>query len=551
MTINSGKISVLLGMLLTTVLAHSQTYNWAYKAGGTGWDQLKATHLSSDNHIFIGGMFTQTATFGNTSLTSWGFQDGFVAKYNTTGSAVWANQINGANEQVWVNDVATDANQNVYATGYFMSNAVYFTANDSLTKPSSNSRSVFLVKYDENGVYQWAVSGEMSYGSSRGVTCDAQNNVIITGDFLGPLTFGNISIPSVASNSPFIAKFDTNGNPTWVKHGDATSLSFLEDISTDANNNVYVTGKISNPVTWGTTNVPCGEGDEMVVGKFNSSGDLVWMEALGNDVLASTTDTYFDTGNSLAVDDNGNVFVGGGFLDTSYYDTNIGALITKQYAAVLKFDNNGNQLWQQKFGHHKENIVNGITLDSYGDPYVIGSYNGEYIMETVTLPTQTEKRCFYAKLDKTSGSVEWAYENGTANAGKNTGIGIEINQQTNEIYTAGNFNSIFDFGSNSLVAQGNGDIYITLNANTASLNEFDLEVFNLYPNPANESFQIHAPSLDANKTELSIYTMTGQLVHQELMNGTNTVAVQHLPQGSYLVVVSNEQEEYRKVLVKK
>src|SRR5690606_14098762 len=149
--------------------------------------------------ILITGMFQNTGTFDTASVTSWWYQNGYVAKYNTLGEIQWVKAINSYNGQVWGADVTSDGNDNVYVTGYFQGSAVYFTPNDSIEINSGSSRDVFLAKYNSAGVFQWAKSGAGTYSTGRAVVCDASNNVIISGNYNNSITFGGSSAPTATT----------------------------------------------------------------------------------------------------------------------------------------------------------------------------------------------------------------------------------------------------------------------------------------------------------------------------------------------------------------
>jgi tagatose-1,6-bisphosphate aldolase len=49
--------------LFSATLSMAQTGNWAYRAGGSSWDDVVSMHRDSDNKLLLTGMFQNTANF--------------------------------------------------------------------------------------------------------------------------------------------------------------------------------------------------------------------------------------------------------------------------------------------------------------------------------------------------------------------------------------------------------------------------------------------------------------------------------------------------------
>lgn len=550
-------LSLISFCVMLSHFTQAQVYNWAYSAGGNGWDDVKSTYLGADNGTLMTGMFSNTAMFGATSLTSEAYQDAFVAKYDQQGTLLWARAI-GGNEQDWGYKVTSDNNNNVYVTGYFQSTALHFTPTDSLVKSASSSRNVFLAKYNSSGVFQWARLGSAGntagYLTSHSVTTDNQNNVIISGDYNKQIEFNGNMLPATNATNIFMVKFDANGNVLWTKAGVSGSICWFTDLTTDASNNIYATGKISTPITFGATTVQNHSGDDMVIGKFDSGGNLLWMQVVGNYILASTTANNFDCGSGIKVDNSGNVFVGGSLLDTTYYDANLNMLIVKQFACITKYNNAGNQQWLKQFGNDEKDIITAIDLDANGDVYAIGNYRNSFTVGAISLPMANVTANFVAKFNSANGNTIFAYQNGSSLA-EMEGYGIGINQTTGNVYTAGNYKGSCSFSNNNLTCQGVWDIYLVLLNNAVAQGITDVESkeqLSIYPNPAQDVIKL-APgeNFDCKQAVVNIYSMTGAIVYNEKLQADKLVDISTLSGGNYVMEISNQQEKIRKQFAKK
>jgi PKD repeat protein len=86
------------GGLDTFVVKYTQTgtFSWARHIGGTGDDMGYGVAVDSNDNVLVTGSFNGTADFVGATLTSRGFSDGFVAKYDPTGATLWAKQLGGS-----------------------------------------------------------------------------------------------------------------------------------------------------------------------------------------------------------------------------------------------------------------------------------------------------------------------------------------------------------------------------------------------------------------------------------------------------------------------
>ncbi len=546
-----------LSACLISIFSFAQTYNWAYSSGGGGWDDVKSTHLGNDNGTVMTGMFSNTAIFGATTLTSTAYQDAFVAKYDQQGNVLWAKAISG-NEQDWGYKVTTDNNNNVYVTGYFQSTALYFTPTDSIVKNVQSSRNVFLAKYNSNGVFQWAKLGSggatNGFMTSRSVVVDNQNNIIISGDYNKQIQFGASTLPMTNSTNIFMVKFDPTGNVIWTKAGVSNSLCWFTDLATDATNNIYATGKISTAITFGATTITNYLGDDMVVGKFDASGNLLWMDVVGKSISATTTANNFDCGSSIKVDGSGNIFVGGSLIDTTYYDANLNIVYNKQFAFVAKYSNAGVQQWLKKFGNDEKDNINAIDLDANGDVYAIGIYKGVFNVGGVTLPNGASTNAFVAKLNKLNGNTIFAYQLGVS-AAEVEGWGIGVNQLNGNVYTSGIYRGSCAFNANTLNPQGVWDIFVVLLNNSVIQSAKDIsldESIQLYPNPASSMLSIQSSNdLDLATSTVTIFSTDGQLMYRTNLSTQHSIDISRLKSGNYIVEIVADHKRLTKMFTKK
>ena len=259
---------------------------WAKRAGGTNTDNCYNITTDVNGNAYISGNFSSsTITFGSITLTNSGFNDVFLAKYDSFGNAIWAISDGG---YIFTGS-RTDQSGNIFLTGTFYGSTITF-GSIVLTNAdaSGNTSDLFIVKYDTAGNIIWAESaGGVDDDGASSIGLDGNANIFITGPFTSSaLAFGS-SILNCGSTygDIFVAKYDSSGNPLWGKRAGGSYNQVGNGISTDASGNVYITGMFQSATcSFGSiTLINAGStGDEDIfVAKYDASGNLLWAISAG------------------------------------------------------------------------------------------------------------------------------------------------------------------------------------------------------------------------------------------------------------------------------
>lgn len=307
--------------------------------------------------------------------------------------------------------VAVDAGENIYSTGYFTSPSLDFGA-QSIS--NNGGADIFLVKYDGNNNFNWAIAiGSTGDEYGNAVHCDAFGNIYIVGTFTSStLIFGNDTlVNSTGLPDIFIAKFDVNGNLIWAKREGCSDYDIATGItSSAANGDIYISGAFysSNIVVGNDTLINNGLYDLLLM-RIDSSGSNIWAKSSGGN--------YNDLGNSIALDQLGNIYMSGGFAsDSISFDTTtlINAFGTLPDIFVAKYDANGNSLWALREGGVDNDHSVSVDTDANGNVLVAGHYHSlSFVVGTTTLTNSGMGDIFLLKYDAL-GNPLWAYSTGGA-----------------------------------------------------------------------------------------------------------------------------------------
>lgn len=325
---------------------------------------------------------------------------------------------------------------------------------------------------------------------ANAVATDSSGNVYITGYFTGTL-LGKAT--AQGSEDAFVAKYSSGGTLDWVvAMGGAQDTTAGNGIAVDSAGNVYTTGSFqgTTPVSFGGgTAILSGDGGydaSAYVSKLSSSGAFVFGVELGYSPNSGSQqgDGFGSEGNAIAVDSAANVYTTGSFNGSSLeFDpagntndtlSSSGSSVgTDTNAYVSKLTSTGAFVFAKELAYadtsnDEANPLdvtsqgNGIALDSGGNIYTTGSFQGTApanfdpsAQDTHQLTSSNngqDQSAFVSKLTS-SGAYSFAVELGN---GGTTTSGSAIAVDSSGVYTTGVFTGTnVNFGATDVLSSSN------------------------------------------------------------------------------------------------
>ncbi len=185
-------------------------FQWALNGGSlTGESNQVGLAVDAANNCYISGDYDGVSmSVPPLTLTNSGQKDVFLAKYDPSGTLLWANQIsNGALEEL-AGGLAVDANNNIYIGGSYTGTVVTI-GTTSFTNTAPGFNDIFVAKYNSSGNFQWATT---AIGSDieklNDISSDVGGNIYAAGNYniAGPTAFGTTTLNSVGIDNIFLAK---------------------------------------------------------------------------------------------------------------------------------------------------------------------------------------------------------------------------------------------------------------------------------------------------------------------------------------------------------
>ena len=249
------------------------SWQWATMAGGTqGSDIPHAIDIGPQGNAFIAGAFRFTSAFGTQSMTSSGSSDVFIAKISQQGDWLWALDAGGSSSSE-AYSIRVDSQGNVFAAGSFYVGISF----GNLTYSGSTENS-FIAKANDQGnsaTWEWALQlSSSSSNSAQDLSFDANEDLLVTGEFRGTASFGNSALTSSGNQDVFVASILANGNWNWARIAGGGGEDVGLGIEMDSLGGLYVTGTfLQNTITFGTVDIATSGGFDSFIAKMSSDFD--------------------------------------------------------------------------------------------------------------------------------------------------------------------------------------------------------------------------------------------------------------------------------------
>jgi hypothetical protein len=180
---------------------------WARGGGGTGDGYGYSVTVDSTGNVYLTGYFNSSAlSFGSHTINLAGGGDSFLAKYDSSGNALWAKDISGGNADEGYS-VAADKNGRIYISGSFVYDTLNFDT-ISLLNPVISNYGMFIICSDSSGHALWGKALAECGDDNNAVAVGPSGCIYVGGDFstINPLIIGNDALYLSGYENAFVAK---------------------------------------------------------------------------------------------------------------------------------------------------------------------------------------------------------------------------------------------------------------------------------------------------------------------------------------------------------
>lgn len=337
---------------------------WKKAFGGSDSEYLSSISATNDGFVVVGATNSEDGDLSGVNITDGPFGgNAVIVKYDTNGNIVWVTTIGGSKYDIF--NYVTPIDDGYIAVGRSYS--------PELIGVGTRSDDAIIVKFDLNGNLLWTRTfGGSKSDSFRSVASVSDGYIAVgrseSSDFdMSSLTKGG--------TDGIIIKYDTNGNVVWKKTFGGSANDALHGILFTNDSYIVVGYSRSNDNDLvGLINK--GNSDAVII-KYDLNNNIVWKNSFGGtgyeflyDVL-TTNDGYITIGGSSS-------------SDGDLTGLNRGS----DDATIVKFDFDGNLLWNKNYGGSKYEDFESLAIASDGyiavgysdstDFDLTGLYKGKY-----------------------------------------------------------------------------------------------------------------------------------------------------------------------------
>ena len=315
--------------------------DWTVQYGNASSNVGISVATDSAGHVFTGG-YTDSGLNGQSSL---GGTDGYVAKYDSSGTVQWTNLFGTASAD-YVFGVTT-VGSGVAAAGY--------TGSGLPGQSYAGGQDAMVRLYDSSGATLWTRQwGTAGIENARSVAADGAGHL-----YIGGYTSGSFSgYTNAGGNDLFVTQlYAATGAVNWTFQLGTTGSDQGMGVAADSAGNVYLGGYTTGALPGQTS---AGGSDAFVL-KLDVTGTLQWTQQFGS--------SGSDAVRGIAVDSTGAVLTAGYTAGTLIGQTSAGSFD----AFAQKRDASGNVVWTSQFGTAVNDLAHGVAVDS-ANQVVVGGY---------------------------------------------------------------------------------------------------------------------------------------------------------------------------------
>jgi len=291
---------------------------------------------------------------GNVYVTGYNNNDNAIDvvtfKYSPDGELLWEERYISSGGNNSPNDIAIDASGDIYIAGASLI-------------PGQDDFDLLLLKYDSEGNELWVRTldnGDEQLDSGYALTIDRDGNAIVAG---------------WTEPAAYLVKYSPTGDLLWdEEHVSYAPWDQWKAVETDADGNIYALGEISigsQPKSLWTT-------------KYDSNGNILWEQTYMG------THTYDSYAGGLALMPDGGLVITGQSFDVPFHIS----IVTIRYAP------DGTKLWQQlETAGYGNASGDDVAVDADGNIYVTGyGYEYSYWEDIITLGYSPEGDLLWTEI---------------------------------------------------------------------------------------------------------------------------------------------------------
>jgi len=357
------------------------TVQWARRIGGDAREFAGGLAIDPSNNIYIVGASRSpllsfeggTTTLTNTDGANF---DSFLAKYDGTGTLLFADSVFWGTDVERLRDVTYDIDRDyLVVVGMFKDTLKYSDGGEQFITALGPKDQILARFTPDNGTFVDMQTFEGSHNQSifknvnNSIVGGAINGYFVTGDLRGTIWFtpSDSIVGETSAMDILVARFGDDLAYDWSRTGGGTGYDHVNSSGADGFGNIYFTGKaesttivIDSTETLSSAPRPSLGLSDYLIAKYNRNGNLQWFRRDGG----TGSDDAF------GMDVKGNRIL---------YSGNIDEEGNKQSGFAV-YDVNGNLIAVDTISGDGADVGLNVAFDESGDStLIIGNFDGTVV----------------------------------------------------------------------------------------------------------------------------------------------------------------------------
>ncbi|SNC75919.1 Por secretion system C-terminal sorting domain-containing protein [Hymenobacter gelipurpurascens] len=256
--------------------------------------------------------------------------------------------------------------------------------------------------------FRWANQVPLNYPS---LATDLGGNTVVTGSFTQPITINGKTVAPYGLEDVFVGRYSASGQLLWFTHiGGTGAKATGQDVAVDAAGNAYVAGVFNGTVNQNVAGTPLTMSDIIYASSY-SLPFLVKVSPTGQTVWARQgKDRSGDIQSTSAVRVAVDPLGNATIIGYGTSTLTFGSITVggNRTGIMVHFDAAGTATWGHTFSSSVTTLTRGIGADGSGNTYLTVRVTGNPFMDGQSIPGPVLTSVILAKFSGSSGALLWA-----------------------------------------------------------------------------------------------------------------------------------------------
>ncbi len=530
---------------------------WGINSSGNNGQRIHDVYCDKYNNLFIAGMFTGNYMdiSDNTIYRKSNYGDMFFAKYDSEGNYLWCKN-GGTGNTSNCYSITTDSEDNILVAGHTASNVEFDSISIGLSN-NGNGTFLFKFDSIGNALWGKEPRGYMSNEYHVGNVCvitDKKNNVYLLNSLDGDCYIDGNTLYPTDIDCAYIVKFDQNGLYQWgtvldTDYSVATGYIHYDGgkISIDRNDNIFVApesagllifglNKDNGTIIWEVNTYGSYGPDKILSIDTDNNGDILATGFLQEKEMVFTNDI------SINRDSYGYLLFTAKLSSIKKPNLGIDTLLCAGNSLILDAGTFTSYLWN-------DNSTNAtLNVNQTGKYFVKTTDQCGVLSDTINITVNTDQIDIGSDLYLSNeDSLNIIVPSGFNNYVWNDSITTDTLKIIASNYSTGIYTIKIDAKDNNGCHTSDS---INIYLNTTNIKDpRKTNEFEVFPNPSYNYVNINTINSSIIK-KIELYNLNGNLIYEDNLE-TGSIDLTSYNSGIYLLKVITSKNLYTYKIIKK